>query len=84
MLLPFENNDNQKYTSEGYRLPPSSSSVCEVSHTYYNADRSTYMTSYVLDDLLTNGSGVTCSPLCDKPIVSYDELKDNDILFNIW
>lgn len=82
-MIPFEANENAKFTKNGYRLPPMSKSTYNARHTFYDPDRAKYMTTAIRVDL-NKGPGTVCALPCGVPIIRWEDHREKDVLDIIW
>lgn len=82
-MLPFEADENMKFTLNGYRMPPMSKSTYNARHLFYDANRTKYMSPAIKADI-NKGNGTVCAMQCAVPITRWEDHRDKDPLDIIW
>lgn len=82
-MLPFEANENAKFTQAGYRLPPMSKSTFNARHVFYDADRTKYMSPNIKADI-NKGKGTVCALPCAVPALRWEDHLEKDVLNIMW
>lgn len=82
-MIPFEADENVKFTKNGYRLPPMSKSTYNARHVFYDADRAKYMTPAIKADI-NKGPGIVCALPCSVSALRWEDHKAKDVLDIMW